>query len=733
VLRNIDDVPAALPLIALAIGLASGAQLVNSRFAAAGLAAIATLLLLESARRGRRALRWAMIAMAASFGVASACHQANVRNAEADAFAAIDPGRFVVIEAPLDHAWSPHADGYGLRVPRFRVNGIAFARPLAIYTHFAPPPVALHARIRLEGSLRINDRGECVTSIKSPRLIAYDGELSRFNPASWNRILAMRLERIDSPHVALVEAIVLGRGERLDNDLRDNYKRGGTYHLLVFSGLQIALAAALMAMLFRWLHAPRLSDWSLMIFAIAAPLFIGPTPSVSRASIGIGLYALSRIFRRPTSLANLWCVSALIRLLVSPADLIDAAFQLTYGGAGALIFAAKPLARGRRRWLAYVLAAELVVTPLTLFHFHQYALGGSILTTLLTPIVFVMLVVGAIACIVPSASLLAVVGMLDGVCLHVNQVGALGSGCFAAPSMPAMVAGFGGAMFAIGLLRGRRRALAILLCTSLPAAMAVIHDHNMHSVESPRVVALDVGQGDAILLRSGEHNILVDGGPTDAILPLLADRGVRHLDIVLLTHSHPDHCGGLPAVLTRLGADELWISPRRFRDECAQRLLAAAAATESPIHLVRDGDARTLGGLRMVTLVADRTFRHSAENNSSVVTRVQLEGTRVLLTGDLEKEAEMAMADRMLRADVLKVAHHGSRSSSTPMFLDAVRPRIALISCGRHNLFGHPNPGVLESLTERRIRVCRTDRNGSIDLSVNAGRILASVQIDTPR
>src|SRR5213075_930522 len=115
--------------------------------------------------------------------------------------------------------------------------------------------------------------------------------------------------------------------------MRGSFRRGGTYHLLVFSGMQIALAAALISM---WRR--RWSDVALLAFSILAPLFIGPTSSVSRASIAIGLFALSRLLKRPTSIPNLWCVAALLRLIIAPADLTDTAFQLTYAGAGALIF-----------------------------------------------------------------------------------------------------------------------------------------------------------------------------------------------------------------------------------------------------------------------------------------------------------------------------------------------------------------------------------------------------------
>src|SRR5262249_47130979 len=192
---------------------------------------------------------------------------------------------------------------------------------LTIYARFAPKLIAMEKLVRAEGFVRRNDRGELTLLVKSPRLLEYRGALSALDPAAWNRMLANRLR----PHaaqfpteVALVEALALGRGERLQDEIRNGYKRGGTYHLLVFSGLQIAFAAGAIAFLLRAFRAPRASDWLLLIFALLAPMFIGPTASVSRASIGIGIYALSRILKRPTTLENLWCVAALVRLIVAP-------------------------------------------------------------------------------------------------------------------------------------------------------------------------------------------------------------------------------------------------------------------------------------------------------------------------------------------------------------------------------------------------------------------------------
>lgn len=711
------DVPAALPLIAFAAGLLIGRA--GSGAEIAGFITIGILLVLL------RRVRTAMVCLAFAGGIASATHARSVAARNDANVASFAGDRFVTVVAPIDGDWARRGDAYALRCRRFTVNGIAVDDPVTVYVRFAPPPIALERLVVAEGFLRRSDRGDVEVTVKSPRLMRYAGAMPRWHPATWNRALANRLRpfaAMQPDEVALVEALALGRGERLDDEVRDAWKRGGTYHLLVFSGLQIAFAAALIALALRWLRAPRASDWSLLVFAAAAPPFIGPTASVSRAAIGIGVYALTRILHRPTNLENLWCVAALLRLVVAPADLIEPAFQLTYAGAGAMLFVAK--AFRRRRVLAAAVAAELTVTPLTLFHFRQYALGGSLTTLALTPLVFAMLLLSVAICACPCLPLLAAIGALHRVCTMLNAAAAPLWGFHAAPPRWAAVVAYTAAMAAIALLAGRRRAAAIAFSMLVPLAAAVAVAHR--DVAVPHLTVLDVGQGDSLLLRAPGHAVLIDAGGRmgdrhfgeSTLLPMLLDRGVRRIDVAVLTHVHPDHCGGMPAVLAYLDVGAVWISPRRFRGDCAARILEICAAREIPIHLVRDGDAASVGPFALTAFVASRTFKRSPENNASVVLRARTGGWTALLTGDVERDAEAELAERDVRADVLKIAHHGSRTSTTAPLLDAVQPRVALISCGAHNTFGHPHPSVLQALAARGIRTWRTDRGGAIDVEM---------------
>ena len=731
-----DEVPAAVPLLIFSVALAAAPHLHRASLASAGLIAVAALLI----RRPRIAATFALAAVGTLIGWTDHVQLSEERRA----IVRLDRDRFVTIEAPIERDWNVRPHYSALRSSTFRAGTIEVDAPLTIYARFSPPPIVMESVVQAEGHLRDDGRGGYSLSVKSARLLSYQGDLPRWSPAAWNRAIANRLRRHAAarPHdIAMIEALLLGRGERLSDEAKEDFRRGGTYHLLVFSGLQISLAGAAIALILRWIGAPRAADWSLLLFSLLAPAFIGHEASVSRASSVIALFAFSRIIRRPTSPENLWCVAAIARLAVVPRDLFDPAFHLTYAGAAALLFIGAPLARTRLRWLAYAIAAEIAIVPLTLYHFHQYAAGGSLATVVMTPVIFVMLLLGACFAATEWTVLLDLVSALNAICTAINAVASGGSGFFTAPPSWAMTFAATGAVAAIGLLRGAARTGVVIAILLFPLSVAALHFRAHAEVAAPQLTMLDVGQGEAILVRSRDRTLLVDGGGRHGdvrfgetvLLPHLLDRGVRRIDVALLTHAHPDHCVGVAAAVRHLDVGELWISPRRFRDACAHLLLEAAQERATPIRLLRGDERLRLGEIEGRVLFAGRRYRRAPENNHSVVLALNMGGRSALLTGDIERDAERDLADRVGISDLLKIPHHGSRTSSSPVLLDATQPRVALISCGRNNVFGHPHPAVLADLRKRQVHVARTDVHGTLDVVFRTQFIEVRRQIDTPR
>lgn len=241
-----------------------------------------------------------------------------------------------------------------------------------------------------------------------------------------------------------------------------------------------------------------------------------------------------------------------------------------------------------------------------------------------------------------------------------------------------------------------------------------------------RLRFLDVGQGDAILIDTpGNQHVLVDGGPNDGVVTLLARYLVppTRFRLVVASHNHEDHIGGLPAVLGRYPAQEVWISGSIHTTATYERWLRAIQSSGAQVEVVHAGHTLTLDGveLRVLHPFEDVTGqRPEDQHDTTIVLKATYGATSALLTGDLDTyhEREMIERDRAsLGATVLKVTHHGSEYGSTQRFLEAVHPELAIISVGADNRYGHPAPETLARLGALRIPLYRTDQQGTLTIT----------------
>lgn len=540
---------------------------------------------------------------------------------------------------------------------------------------------------------------------------------------------------------ALARALVLGDAAGLPLEWKRGLRVTGLYHLMSVSGVHVALVAGLV-----WLLAgvggwmPRSLQLLLMLAAIGLYLLlVGPLPPLVRAAVMGALAVLALLAERPPAAANALGWAAIAQIAIEPDLVNQPTFQLTASATAGILLLAPRLAErwtwgphGLRSSLAASVGAQLATLPWILPQFHLLSPTAPLLNLLAVPWTGVALVASlfwtGLALIWPAGASFAL-PVLDALAAP-----------FAWPSrvppevwgtLPLHVPAWGAWALAIALgglllMKSSRpwvritRTVALIL-TLLTLAVWGYAGGRVRS--GPQMVMIDVGQGDSILLRDGRRAILVDGGGWESgdlggrvLLPALLAEGVTRLEALVMTHPDRDHCQGLVDISAFLPVREVWMGPGWDPESCAGRLAVIPGAA---VRLLSRGDRREVGEWRLTVLHPDPDERRG-ENERSLVLLAQAAGHRVLLTGDVESWAEqrlLSCCEAELRADILKVAHHGSRTSTSESFLEAVRPRLALISVGQRNVYHHPSPVVVERLQEHGVRVLRTDRDGAIAVS----------------
>jgi len=276
--------------------------------------------------------------------------------------------------------------------------------------------------------------------------------------------------------------------------------------------------------------------------------------------------------------------------------------------------------------------------------------------------------------------------------------------------------------------RGFALAMVLVLIFALVYTFVFTNSDYMTPGNNEIIVAfLDVGQGDSILIWSRDNAVLIDGGEAregNTVLGYLRRAGITRLDYVIATHPHSDHIGGLVAMLSRMEIGQVLMPDVVHTTATFENFLAVIENNGISTAAPEEGEWIQAGIIRLHVLAPLPGHRNL--NDASIVVRLVYGGTSFLFTGDAEAASERTMmaSGRELGSDVLKIGHHGSQTSTTEGFLDAVAPMAAVIQVGRGNRFGHPHPDVMARLMARGIMVYRTDEMGTIIMATDGDRIV---------
>jgi competence protein ComEC len=579
---------------------------------------------------------------------------------------------------------------------------------------------------------------------------------------------------LPEPEAGLAAGILIGLRDRVDRDVATAFTTAGVSHVVAISGWNIAIVAAAIGALAGSLGRRRRSVVT-AIAIVAYIAFAGASPSVLRAGAMAGVVLLARESGRTGRAAAALGWAAALLLLADPALVHDAGFQLSSLATAGLIAWATPLTERLDRWtggrlprwlaesLGVSIAAQVATLPAVLGSFGRLALIAPGVNLLVVPLVAPAMAAGLLAmgggalvsAGLPDAAgaILAAPGWVA-LRLMIRVVEAAASLPFASVQVEpavgvAAAVATGASILALAARSPRHqparepasaaqpaRPIALRIATaSLIVAVAVA---GAVVVVRPagvvRVTVLDVGQGDAILVEGSRGGrLLVDGGPDPDRLLVQLDRRIppwdRRLDAVILTHPHEDHVAGLALLIARYHVGRVLEPGMRGPGPGYAAWIDRLARPGAPPHLViAEGDRLAVDEIALRVLwplrgqvPTEPPNSGTGINNVSVVLLGAVGPRRFLLAGDVEQDIDPSLlAEGVPRLDLLKVAHHGSRTATTESFVEAVRPRIAVASAGSGNPYGHPARSTLERLAAAGARVYRTDRDGTVTVAFEA-------------
>ena len=555
---------------------------------------------------------------------------------------------------------------------------------------------------------------------------------------------------------ALARALALGDRGTLPARWRRGLRRAGLAHVVALSGLHLGVVALWCSLLCRRRSAA--VRWAVILITTLLYLAVaGASPSLLRSWLMVAAVGATTLARRPGRALHALSWAAAVLALASPGAVHDLAFQLTFAASAGILVAQRLLASGARQggWRSVVamsVGAQLATLPLAPVAFHWLPLWSWSWNLFLGPVIAaaipLCLLWTAVAVVLPSLAS-ATVGVLDllaaALALPTVLPAKLAGGVpWAAGTLATLSLAGGLALLLVGC---RRRSLTVALVAVVALAALALLGGTAGGITTPgrpsaaccSVHMLDVGQGDAVLLRDGGGALLVDGGgwrgpgvAERALLPSLARLGVRRLEVVVVSHADRDHCGGLVELIDYLPVGEIWLSPGVALAPCGRALTLVAGVTVRPLW--RGAEARWRSWRFRV--LNPWPGERGSGNEASLVLAARGGGRSLLLTGDIGQATEAGLfevGDELLSANLLKVAHHGSRYSSSALFLRAVGPQLALISAGVGNSYGHPAGSVIERLETAKVLILSTDRVGQIGLEWTNSRQLTVTMPGSPR
>ena len=541
----------------------------------------------------------------------------------------------------------------------------------------------------------------------------------------------------------VMSALLLGVREEVPDTMAANFQRIGVTHILSLSGLHVGFFVIALQHLLFFLGKRRVAAVSIIV-VWAYAWVVGLMPTVVRAAVMVSVAQGAVLAGRKSDAATSLMLAAFIILLFDPLQLFAASFQLSFCAMGGLFLIEPVFTRKLAAWqektplrhsrltcsiaslVSMSAAAQIGTLPLSVYLFNQVPILALLANLPIVPISSVLLFCGmalliaALIGLTPVAAALAWigVGLVRAMDLLAEWLAAIPGTLLriASPSLLTLALAMALIAALAWLMRNHRHRLRVITCAALTMLVLAsgIADAANNRPDGLEIAFVDVGQGDGAVLRYGTQTAVIDTGtPGNAMARYLRHIGAA-VDVLFITHPHDDHAGGLEAILKDVPVKRIVLSAAASEqqgEEAYKRGMALARARGIPIDTARAGDAFVLGkDVSLEVLWPSPDLQTGDQNRASLVIAAHFNQSAALFTGDLDDYAERQLTG-LPRADVLKVAHHGSKYGTTQGFLDETQPRLAVISSGE-NSFGHPTPETINRLHAAGAVIARTDEGG---------------------
>ncbi|WP_418790711.1 DNA internalization-related competence protein ComEC/Rec2 [Phosphitispora sp. TUW77] len=578
--------------------------------------------------------------------------------------------------------------------------------------------------------------------------------LMKFSISLKDKLTSVINKNMPQKQAALVEGILFGNTGRIDPEIKEDMSLTGVAHLLSVSGYHVGLVAGFIILAGNILGLRKPVRDALTISGTGLyALMAGAGPAVTRALIMAWVLLLAAYCQKEYDWPSSMSLAGLIILIINPLELFDPGFQLSFLATWGILCLV-PIFKGLNKMLppigqasSVAVGAQIAVFPVTAYYFNYFSLVFLPANLIIVPLISIVMLLAGTAAVMgllwnPPAEILSIAiaailevtllitGALAGLhyaVINVKPPGIIKIACYYLV-LGLFMKFYRNYGFRIRLKRlwFLKRSMAVL--TILAVSMVLLWGGIAFSESKTlEITFIDVGQGDAALVQTpGGRNLLIDtGGVSESftgfdvgeriVLPFLKRKGVREIDVLVLSHPHLDHIQGTSALLGKVKIKTVIVAPQFAKYMEGAELKQKLLERNIEIKEVSRGEYIYFGENIILEILSPDGRAAVNANDDSLIIRLGYRNIRAIFTGDAETVplAAICNSGQDCRADIVKIPHHGSLNAWTEDFYKTVDPELAVISVGQ-NLFGHPSPQVLEGLEQMKIRVVRTDRDGAV-------------------